>query len=94
MWANCLCSLILSSSSRYIEDGADDILANIISMIATIAKMPNIVTPMIISIILEFPPCDSLCELARGCTPGGGGGAGPDDHELPPVLQNKQTKII
>lgn len=63
---------------------------------ASATNTPNIIPTMANPFALDFPipSCPSLLWCLMCGAPGGGGGAGPDDQEFPPVLHpHRQSKL-
>lgn len=96
---NALRWLALSSSRKW-EDGEDLLLENRAITIAIIANASRTAIAIITHCQI-FDDEDSSPSrngdaflFVTGFVPGGGGGAGLDDQEFPPVLQGKRKIII
>lgn len=83
--------LALSSSKKWEgTDVEEERLENRVIRSASATSTPNIIPTMANPFTFDFPPpyCPSLLRCLMWGAPGGGGGAGPDDQEFPPVLHS------
>ena len=74
------------SSSKKCEECLDDFLEKSEIIIINITRTPKAIPAMVNPLTMDFVPSSFTFLLPEACTPGGGGGAVPDDQEFPPVL--------
>ena len=79
------CWLNLSSSKKC-EECLDDFLENREIRITSNTSTPRAIPAMVIPLTTDFMPSAFALLSPAEREPGGKGGAGPDDHEFPPVL--------